>query len=183
MAYSGGTINTMKRFDGINICKRFFLLLTCFFLLFLSFATDESLAACPSDTVKIGGYSYTSTSIQDAYNYASSDLGLSSFTLQLAGGLFTEDLILNGGAAVLDGGYDCSFVTKDSESSINGTITIASGSLTYAAGAGGLVVTSTAQCEFDRDGDGYSSIGSCSGTADDCDDNNAQHLSRRSRNL
>ena len=115
----------------------------------------------------------TFTSIQDAYNYASTNLNPPSFTLQLAGGTFTEDLILNGGAVVLDGGYDCSFISKNSASFVNGTITIGSGSLTYAAGTNGLAVTSSTQCEFDRDGDGYSSIGSCSGTADDCDDNNA----------
>ena len=153
--------------------KRLVVVFTCFFLLFLSFAKDQALAACPSDTVKIGGYSDTFTSIQDAYNYASTNLNPPIFTLQLAGGIFTEDLTLNGGAVVLDGGYDCSFISKNSASFVNGTITIGSGSLTYAAGTNGLAVTSSTQCEFDRDGDGYSSIGSCSGTADDCDDNNA----------
>ena len=147
--------------------KRFAVVFTCFFLLFLSCAKDQALAACPSDTVKIGGHPNTFTSIQDAYNYASTNLDPPIFTLQLAGGIFTEDLTLNGGAVVLDGGYDCSFISKNSASFVNGTITIGSGSLTYAAGTNGLAVTSSNQCEFDRDGDGYSSIGSCSGTADD----------------
>ena len=154
--------------------KRFFVALACFFFLSLSLAKSASFAAC-SPSVKLAGYPDTFTSIQAAYDYASSPAGrnLSSFKLMLAGGLFSEDLVLNGGAVVLDGGYDCSFVSKDSASNVYGTITISSGSLTYAADTGALTVTSTAQCEFDRDGDGYSSIGSCSGTADDCNDNNA----------
>ena len=102
---------------------------------------------------------------------ASPNLGLSSFTLQLAEGIFTEDLTLDGGAVVIDGGYDCSFTTKDSTSSIFGTITISAGSLNFTAETKGFAVVSTDQCDFDRDGDDYTSIGSCSGTADDCNDN------------
>jgi len=132
---------------------------------------SESLAAC-SPSVKIEGNAYTPTSIQDAYDYASNTLGLSEFTLRIAGGLFSEDLVLNGGAVVLDGGYNCSFTTRDAVSNVYGSITIGTGSLTYKANTGTLAFTSSTQCEFDRDGDGYSSIGSCSGTADDCDDNN-----------
>jgi hypothetical protein len=64
-----------------------FVALSCFFLLFLSSVKDESLATC-SSPVKIAGYAYTTTSIQDAYNYASNDLSLPSFTLQLAGEIF-----------------------------------------------------------------------------------------------
>ncbi len=95
------------------------------------------MAAC-SPSVKLGGYPDTFTSIQAAYNYASTvpELETTHFTLLLAGGMFTEDFVLNGGAVVLDGGYNCSFITKDSASNVNGSITIGSGSLTYAADTG-----------------------------------------------
>ena len=112
----------------MKISKRFFAVLVCFSLLFLAPIKNESLAACgadpDADSVKIAGYAYTSTSIQDAYNYASTTLSLPSFTLQLAGQIFTEDLVIDGGAVVLDGGWDCSFATKTSPSSVFGTITI-----------------------------------------------------------
>ena len=160
----------------MKIYQKFLLILTCFCLLFLSFAKDESLAACTSEpvSVKIAGHSYTSTSIQDAYNYASNTLGWSSFTLLLAGEIFTENLLLNGGAVILDGGYDSSFTSKASPSSVLGSITISTGSLTVTAGTDSPKVISTPQaCAFDGDGDGFTSIGSCTGRADDCNDNDS----------
>ena len=75
----------------MNISKRFFVVLVCFFLLFLSGQErfPGRLRFYPNaDSVKVAGYAYTSTSIQDAYNYASTTLSLSSFTLQLAGQIF-----------------------------------------------------------------------------------------------
>ena len=156
----------------MKLLKGVFLTATCLVYLLLSFPQNFSLAACdPDPSVKIEGDSYTSSSIQDAYNYATNDLALSNFTLRLAGEVFTEDLFLDGGAVVLDGGYDCSFTTKNSTTGIFGTVTIASGSLNFAAGAGSVEIVSTNQCEFDSDFDGYTSIGSCAGSADDCNDN------------
>ena len=70
--------------------KGFFVILVCFFVLSLSFAKGDALAVCPGDTVKIAGDAYTSTSIQDAYDYASIDLGLASFTLLLSGEIITD---------------------------------------------------------------------------------------------
>ena len=64
------------------------------------------------------------TSIQSAYDYASSNVG-SNFTLRLSGEIFTEDLFLDGGAVTLDGGYDCSFTSKVSRTRSFGTVTIA----------------------------------------------------------
>ncbi|HKJ04630.1 MAG TPA: putative metal-binding motif-containing protein [Geopsychrobacteraceae bacterium] len=158
----------------MNKSRRLFVVFACLFLLGVLSAKDESQAAC-TPAVKIADqiYTYTPASIQDAYNYASNDLGLSSFTLLLAGEIFTEDLILNGGAVVLDGGYDCSFATKTSPSSFLGTITISTGALNVAAGTDSFkVISLPQQCAFDSDGDGFSSIGSCAGSADDCNDNN-----------
>ena len=151
----------MKFFKGLSV------VLAAFFLLSLSSGVNDSLAAC-SPAVKIPGYAYNPTSIQDAYDYASIALGLPNFTLQLAGEIFTENLILDGGAVVFDGGYDCSFATKTSSSRVLGTITISTGAARF---AGGMGVVSSAKCDFDVDGDGFTSIGSCAGSADDCDDN------------
>ena len=150
----------------MRVRKGFFVVFTCFLLLFVSSAKDESLAAC-SPPVKIPGYAYNPTSIQDAYDYASNNLGLSSFTLLLAGQIFYEDLTLDGGEVLLDGGYDCSFTNKDSTTGILGTITIGTGSVNWAGGVG---VVSTDRCDFDTDLDGFTRIGSCAGSADDCND-------------
>ncbi len=35
------------------------------------------------------------------------------------------------------------------------------------------VISPLAECAFDSDGDSYTSTGSCTGSADDCNDNNA----------
>jgi hypothetical protein len=154
----------------MKMYKSFFVVLTCLFLLFLSSAKDEALAAC-TNPVKIVGSAYNPTSIQNAYDHASNTLGLSSFTLLLAGEIFTENLIFDGGAVVLDGEYDCSFTTKNSTSGILGTLTISTGSLNFASGTGRVGVVSTSQCDFDTDLDGFTRIGSCAGSADDCNDN------------
>ena len=153
----------------MSIFKGILVVLSCFFLLLLPCANNDSLAAC-SQPAKIVGDAYAPTSIQDAYDYASFALGLPNFTLRLAGEMFTESLILDGGAVVFDGGYDCSFTTKTSSSKILGSIVISGGSANF---AGGIGVVSSTRCDFDVDGDGFTSIGSCAGSADDCDDNNA----------
>ena len=117
--------------------NKFFVFFTCFLLLFLSFTKNDSQAACGTDpSVNIKDHAYTPTdptSIQEAYDYASADLGMTSFTLQLAEGIFTGDLILNGWAVVIDGGYDCTFSTQNSTSSIFGKVTISTGSLNFTA--------------------------------------------------
>jgi len=152
----------------MRLSKAVFVVLTGFLLLFLLSAKDDSLAAC-TPPVKIVGSTYAPTSIQDAYDYASNDLGLSDFTLRLAGEIFTENLTLDGGSVMLDGGYDCSFSIKNSTSGIFGSVTIGTGSLNWAGGVG---VKSTDQCAFDLDSDGFTAFGSCSGSANDCNDNN-----------
>lgn len=155
------------------ICKGFLEVSTCIFLLLLLLARGDVLAACASPIQILGHPEYEQTSIQDAYDYASIDLGLSDFTLLLSGEIFNEDLVLDGGRVVLDGGYDCSFTTKTSTSGILGTVTISTGSLNFAAGTGDTGVLSTDQCDFDNDLDGFTRIGSCAGSADDCNDNNS----------
>ena len=150
--------------------KGFFGGLVCFLLIFPLSAKYEAQAAC-SPAVQIVGYAYNPTSIQNAYDHASNTLGLSEFTLKLAGDIYTENLILHGGTAVLDGGYDCSFTTKTSTSGILGTVNISNGSLKFAAGTSGVGIISTDQCDFDADMDGFTRIGSCAGSADDCNDN------------
>ena len=152
----------------MKIHKEFFVASICFLLLFVFSAKDDSLAACISPA-KIVGEDYNPTSIQDAYDYASKTLGMTDFTLQFSGEIFTEDLFLDGGMVVLDGGYDCSFTTKTTTTTgIFGTITVSSGAASFAGDVG---IVSTDQCDFDVDLDGFTSIGSCFGSADDCNDN------------
>ncbi|HKJ04198.1 MAG TPA: hypothetical protein VJ974_01265, partial [Geopsychrobacteraceae bacterium] len=62
---------------------------------------------------------------------------------------------------MLDGGYDCTFSTKDSTTGIFGTVTIAAGSLTSVADTGYVGILSTDRCDFDTDLDGFTRIGSC----------------------
>ncbi|MEN8687429.1 MAG: cytochrome c3 family protein, partial [Desulfuromonadales bacterium] len=94
-------------------------------------------------------------------------------------GLYIEDLIIDNGAVTFDGGYDCSFAPKPTNpappsSRLLGTITItSSGSLIAASNTDSPNVVSVAQCDFDIDLDGYTSVGSCTGSADDCDDNDS----------
>ena len=158
-----------------------FIILLVFFLLFLPLFISQSMAAvCSSSSgrVKIDVHGDEYSTIQQAYNYASTPtpggLGLSSFKLLLSGN-FEEDVLLNGGAVILDGGYDSLFSSKTSPTTLNGKITISTGSLTVAAGTDNpkIISTSTPVCAFDRDGDSYTSPGSCTGSADDCNDKNA----------
>ena len=158
----------------MKLYKRYFLVLTIYFLLLFPFNISSALANCPTDPVKLAGYAYTAPTIQQAYDYASFTLNLPSFTLQLAGQIFDENVNIHGAVVDFDGGYDCSFQTKTATpTSILGTITIKStGVLVATANTESLDIVTTAQCAFDNDEDGFTSIGSCSGSAFDCDDNN-----------
>jgi len=166
-----------KSDNTIKVHKVFCVGLACFFLMFLLSENNNSHAETCSPPVKIAGqtYTYTPASIQDAYDYASTTLGLTQFTLLLSGEVFYENLILNNGAIMLDGGYDCSFTNKAStKTGLWGTVTVTStGSLNFASGTEGVAVVSTDQCDFDTDIDGFTRIGSCGGSADDCNDNDA----------
>ncbi len=156
----------------MRVHKGFYVVIACFFLLFLSTAKNDSLAAC-IPPAKIVGDAYSPTSIQDAYDYASQTLGLTDFTLQLSADIFTEDLFFDGGSVVLDGGYDCFFATKTSTTGIFGNVTVSTGAANF---AGDIAIVSTDICEFDADFDTYTrytGIGPCVGSDDDCDDTNA----------
>ena len=167
------TMNVMhsKRMELMRMSRVAFAVLACFCLLLLPTFQHSSQAGC-LPPVQIVGDSYSPTSIQDAYDYASITLGLNSFTLRLAGETFTENLSIDRGTVVLDGGYDCSFATKVSSSGINGTMTISGGAAKFAGGVKIVSSSQPSQCEFDVDLDGFTSTGSCAGSADDCDDNN-----------
>ena len=159
----------------MKISKRFYGVLVAFFLLFSSFAADEVWAACTdplptpeADLVQIpDGTTYTS--IQLAYNAASA-IETGPFTLKFVSGVYIEDLVIDQGAVTFDGGYACNFVDKTgTPSSILGTITISgNGSLVSKAGMESTKVISSAQCDFDVESDWFTSIGSCTGSADDC---------------
>ena len=157
----------------MKVHKGPFIILTCFFLLFLSSVRDYSQAACPVP-VRIAGEVYDFFSIQSAYDYASIDLGLTNFTLLVVGETFEEGIIIDNGAVLIDGGYDCTFSTKNLATGILGSITIrGTGAVTI---IDKISVVSPPPCAFDSDGDGHTSIGSCSGTADDCDDNDPNNF-------
>ena len=155
----------------MQISKRLFGVLSCFFLLFLlrfrmtpwpptAIRQFRSLKTPTADFLD-------KTSIQSAYDYASSNVG-SNFTLRLSGEIFTEDLLLDGGAVTLDGGYDCSFTNKVSTHGSFWHHYYLCWSCQLRRRVG---VVSTSQCDFDLDLDGFTSIGSCAGSADDCNDN------------
>ena len=167
----------------MKMCNRFFVILACFFLLFSTFAADDVWAACSDteptpagDLVQIpDGTTYPT--IQLAYNNASA-IETGPFTLKLVSGVYIEDLFIDQGAVTFDGGYDCSFAPKPTDpappsSRILGKITIsAGGSLIAARNMESPNIVSVAQCAYDNDADGYTSVGSCTGSSDDCNDNN-----------
>jgi len=139
----------------------------CLLSLMVFSSNNVSLAAC-SPPVKIVGDTYGATSIQDAYDYAYSVFGQADFTLRLSGEILPEDLILDKGSVILNGGYDCSFTSKTaSPTGIYGTLTISTGTANI---AGDIAIVSTDRCDFDSDLDGFTSIGSCLGSANDCND-------------
>jgi len=155
---------------------------------------DYIIGACPNPypvMLESDGSSYDF--VMDAYDAALLS-GSSDITIMLmAGTLPEEELYFDADASViLRGGYDCSFLNDYMLTSIPGSLTIAadaSGSLTVS----NIGITSTPQpaaevCDgldnngnglideglsFDSDNDGFTSIGSCQGSADDCNDNNA----------
>ena len=133
-------------------CRGFFVVLACFSLLFLPSLQSDSLAAC-QPFAQIDGVPVTEptvTTVQGAYDYASNNLGLANFELKLSGDIFTENLTLNGGNVTFDGGYDCSFTSKTSSTSIFGSITVGSGAINFADGVG---IVSTDQCSFNNEKD------------------------------
>jgi len=139
----------------------------------------------------------TFDTIMEAYSAANQS---GPNTIMLMAGTFPEqDLIFDQDVSVaLKGGYDCSFINDYMLTSIPGSLTIKAGSVNPS----NIVVSSPPPCQpgdpnnfpgnteicdgldndcdgvvdngltFDLDHDGYSAIGSCSGSADDCNDNN-----------
>jgi predicted CxxxxCH...CXXCH cytochrome family protein len=141
--------------------------------------------------------SYYNT-IMEAYDVAYPS---GSDTIMLRAGTFPEaDLFFDQDASVaIRGGYDCSFVNDYMLTSIPGSLTVSAGTLIPS----NIVISSPPPCApgdpnnfpgnaeicdgldnncngliddgltLDNDHDGYTSIGSCGGNADDCDDGNS----------
>jgi len=137
--------------------------------------------------------------IMEAYDSAMLS-GLSNFTIKLrAGGIAEEDIYLgNDVSVILDGGNNCDFSDNYMVTRIQGSLTIAAGTAILSK----IVLYSPPLCQpgdpnnfpgnpeicdcldndcdglvdegltFDDDGDGFTSIGSCEGSVDDCNDNN-----------
>jgi len=126
---------------------------------------------------------------------------LTNFTIVLrAGTLDEEDIVFDEDVSVvLDGGRNCDLTDNYMLTNIPGSLTISAGTATLS----NIVISSPALCEpgdpnnfpgnpeicdcldnncnglvddgltFDNDGDGYTATGSCYGSRDDCNDNNA----------
>jgi predicted CxxxxCH...CXXCH cytochrome family protein len=153
----------------VKVYRSLFIVLTCFIMLFFLSAKGFSQTICaPGVMLQEGGLAFFT--IMEAYDHALIN-NLNEITLKLAAGSLEEDLTIDGNIlVVLEGGYDdCSFTGNSSITEILGSITISAGTLIPS----NIKITSPPQCAFDTDGDGYTSIGSCTGTADDCNDNNA----------
>ena len=142
-------------------------------------------------------------SIMAAYDYAIVS-GLNDFTLKLmAGTLLQEDIYFDANVLVeIRGGHDCSFLDNSMVTRFPGSLTIAAGTVIPS----NIVLSAPPPCEegdpnnfpgnpeicdgldnncnglvddgltFDTDGDGVTSVGSCEGSADDCDDNDPNNF-------
>jgi predicted CxxxxCH...CXXCH cytochrome family protein len=127
-------------------------------------------------------------SIMAAYDAAASD----DIIMLRAGVLPAEDLYFDAGIPIaLKGGYGCSFFDDYMFTILPGSLTIAADTVVGTISVSNLGIRSTTPltevCDgldnngngqideglsFDLDNDGYTSIGSCGGSADDCDDGN-----------
>jgi len=112
-------------------------------------------------------------SIMTAYTFAVNS-GLSDFTLKLmAGSMPDMNLDFDADASVvLKGGYDCSFIDNFMLTSLPGTLTISAGTVAPSY----ILFSGLPDCADDADGDGATSIGSCAGSADDCDDSDPNNF-------
>jgi len=161
-------------------------------------AEDYIINACPpsQSSVMFNGLGYPF--IMDAYNDALLSGSNDIIIMLMAGALPEEDLYFDADASIeLRGGYDCSFANDYMLTSIPGSLTISSGTLIPS----NIVISSPPPCQpgdpnnypgntelcdgldnncnglvddgltLDNDHDGYTSVGSCGGSADDCNDN------------
>jgi len=159
-----------------------------------------SFSACsdPSPVLLLDGGLFDNIT---AATGAASPSGLNTIMLR-AGTLYNEDVHFAGTASIsLKGGYNCAFNNDYTFTSIPGSLTISasSGPVTVSnvklipkpfcqPGDPNNFPGNTEICDgkdndcdgqidegltFDVDGDGYTSIGSCEGSHDDCNDNNS----------
>jgi len=146
----------------VKLLKGFFVVWVCLFALFI-FVTEVFSFSCPNPPVKLGSNGLFYNTIMSAYGAASV-----VDVVMLEGNPFEEDLKFNNGkTVVLDGGYDdCSFSNNSLTTEITGSLTIS---------AGTVIISNIALLSpppaADADGDGYTAIGSCIGSGDDCNDN------------
>jgi len=127
-------------------------------------AADGYSFTCPNPPVKLGSNGLFYNTIMLAYGAA-----VDGDIIKLEANPYEEDLDLNSGKTILlDGGYDdCSFLNNSLVTEIAGSLTISGGTVIVS----NIVLSSPVI--YDADGDGYTAIGSCSGSGDDCNDNNA----------
>lgn len=146
----------MKLHNGFSVFG------VCLFTLFL-FATKSYSFTCPNPPVKLGSDGLFYNTIMLAYGAAATD-----DSVMLEANPFEEDMNFNSSKIiVLDGGYDdCSFSNNSLATRITGSLTISGGTVTVSN-----IVLASPPPLADADGDGYSAIGSCVGSGDDCNDN------------
>ena len=141
----------------------------------------------------------TFATVMEAYDHATINLGLNDFTLMLTAETWPEeDIYFDAFVSVfLDGGYDCQYLNNNMMTRIPGSLTVADGTTVTS----NIILSSPPPCQpgdpnnfpgnqeicdgldnncngliddgltFDADGDGYTAVGSCNGSADDCNDN------------
>jgi PKD repeat protein len=85
---------------------------------------DVSAGGCAGQPVNIGGTRYNT--LQDAYNFADGGEEI----LVRASDSYTENITLNRNILItLRGGYDCGYTSIEGVTTLNGTITIDSGTV------------------------------------------------------
>ena len=102
----------------MKICRNF-ITISIFFSLLCFSANHGYSQTCPNPA-RVFEDSSNHPTIQEAYDHA--DLNWSEFTLRLAADTIEEDLIIDGGSVLLDGGYECTFFSKVSVTNILGSI-------------------------------------------------------------
>ncbi|KPJ97476.1 MAG: hypothetical protein AMJ60_11035, partial [Desulfobacterales bacterium SG8_35] len=108
--------------------NKYFLIFWVFFSTLFLTAVKGYSQTCPFP-VRLAEDSSDHLTIQSAYDYAS--LSWTDFTLLLVAETVTEDLIIDSGSVLLDGGYDCSFSTKTSSTEILGSIAVSVGAVIF----------------------------------------------------